>query len=133
MTQQLQPTIVSAVNDRAVLESNLLASSCLNCEHQHQIILQEGFTSAARAYNDALDRASNEIVVFVHQDVFLPESWLESLDCSLQLLAESDPDWGVLGCWGVTSAGIGVGHVYTPGQGVIGRAFRHPQPVQTLD
>jgi glycosyl transferase family 2 len=133
MNSPLKVTFVSAVNDRNILQKNLLASPCLADNSPHQIILQEWFTSASRAYNDALSRAANEIVVFIHQDVFLPKPWLESLAVSLRLLSERDPDWGVLGCWGVTTFAKGFGHVYTPGQGVIGKAFHHPEPVQTLD
>lgn len=126
-------TFVVAVNSHEVLNSNLLASPSLQRPRGHQLIVQEGFTSAAKAYNDALDRSVNEIVVLVHQDVFLPGPWLSQLDCAVKLLAQHDPVWGVLGCWGVRQDGQGFGHVYSPGQGVIGRAFEHPVPVQTLD
>jgi hypothetical protein len=133
MDSTLPITFVVAMNDRDVLGKNLLASPCLQGAHPHQLIIQEGFCSAATAYNDALSRATNEIIVLVHQDVFLPTSWLAQVNTALESLAEEDPEWGVLGCWGVNHAGEGLGHVYTPGQGVIGKSLRDPVRVQTLD
>jgi len=129
----LQVTFVVAVNNTGILKCNLLASPCLQGAHGHQLICQERFASAAQAYNDALDRAVNDIVVFVHQDVFLPEGWLLRLETAINTLAKDDPEWGVVGCWGVTERGEGFGYVHTPGQGVIGRAFERPHAVQTLD
>lgn len=126
-------TFVVAVNDRRVLQTNLLASPCLGNSNHHEVILQEGFSSAAEAYNDALLRARNELVVFIHQDVFLPESWERDLYRSLQYLSRIDTEWGVLGCWGVNEHGQGFGHLYTTGEGVIGDASLCPAPVQTLD
>lgn len=129
----MELTFVVAANDRATLSTNLLASPCLRQHCCHELLVQEGYKSAAAAYNEALDRADHEIVVLVHQDVFLPEDWVPQLEAALKALAVSDPTWGVLGCWGVTEAGAGKGHVYTPGEGIVGQSFRKPEPVQTLD
>jgi hypothetical protein len=133
MASPLTVTFVVAVNSHEVLRSNLLASTCLLGTHPHQIILQEGFRSAAQAYNNALNNSINEVVVFAHQDVFLPDNWLLELGASLDFLAKSDPGWGVLGCWGHAQQGQGHGYVYTNGHGVDGHPFEHPIPVQTLD
>lgn len=133
MVPPLEVTFVVAVNNREVLDSNFLASPCLQGSHGHQVLIQEGFGSAAKAYNNALDRSVHDIVVFVHQDVFLPDAWLPQLRTSLQVLAQKDPNWGVLGCWGNIQQGAGFGHVYTTGHGSDGFAFEHPIPVQTLD
>jgi hypothetical protein len=133
MTLTNQITIVVATNDRDILERNLLASSCFRSAHGHQILVQEGFSSAAEAYNDGLQRSTNELVVFVHQDVFLPEGWMCRLDRTLQQLEKTDPAWGVLGCWGAKENGEYRGHVYSSGWGVLGEGFESPEPVQTLD
>lgn len=126
-------TFVVAANNDDVLGKNLLVSPSLSPNEPHQLIVQKGFTSAAKAYNAALKNCVNDLVVFVHQDVFLPDPWLSSLQLALDNLSKKDPAWGVLGCWGLKEDGEGVGHVYTPGLGVIGRSFEHPVPVQTLD
>jgi hypothetical protein len=126
-------TFVVTVLDRKVLANNMLASPALRQPHKHQIIVQEGFASAAKAYNDGLRRAENELVVFLHSDVYLPETWFSQLECALQHLDRSDPAWGVLGCWGATRDGQYRGHVYSTGWGMLGTAFERPQRVQTLD
>lgn len=126
-------TFAVAVNNRAVFRNNFLASSCLRRPHNHEILAQEGFTSAARAYNDAIDRSANDLIVFVHQDIFLPGRWLQQLTLALDWLRNSDPRWGVAGSYGKTVDGRGWGHVYSSGRGVIGKPLERPVPVQTLD
>lgn len=128
-----QVTFVVAVNNREVLKNNLLASPCLRKPCRHQIIIQDGFNSAAKAYNDAIDRSQNDLMVFVHQDVILPEQFLNQLEDSLQYLEEKDPTWGVLGSYGETQTQGGRGRVYQSGPGAIGTALECPAPVQTLD
>lgn len=126
-------TFVVAVNNRQVFEDNFLASPCLRGTHNHEIIVQEGFGSAAKAFNYALDRVSNELVVFCHQDVYLPEGWLGDLRRALDYLAIHDPKWGVLGCSGITVDHEHWRYLYSSGLGVSGTALEHPMPVQTLD
>lgn len=126
-------TFVVAVNDRRVLTDNFLASPCMRGPGQHEVLLQEGFGSAAAAYNAAIDRSAGEVIVFCHQDIFLPEPWMSQLQRALDRLQVQDPEWGVLGCGGVTRDGCGRGHIYSTGAGVLGQAFDAPAPVQTLD
>ena len=128
-----QITFVAAVNDREVLAQNLLASPALSGQHKHQILIQENFPSAAKAYNDALQKAENDLVVLIHQDMLLPAAWRSQLDRALRQLEETDPKWGVLGCFGAKANGEHVGHVFSSGLGVLGKPFEHPMPVQTLD
>lgn len=125
-------TFVAAVNDRDVCGANLLASPCLS-EECNELILQEGFPSAASAYNDAMERAEHDPVVFVHQDVYLPEGWTSKLERALDFLKRHDPNWGVIGCFGVTGAEEEQGHVFTTGWGLVGSPFYAPMRVRTLD
>jgi glycosyltransferase involved in cell wall biosynthesis len=126
-------TFVVPVNDRAILEKNLLLSPGLKRPDGPRLLVQEGFRSAAAAYNNAIDKATNDFVIFVHQDVYLPESWLSDLQIALGFMDQIDPAWGVLGCWGITERGQARGFLYTTDQGVIGDSFKEPVPVQTLD
>jgi hypothetical protein len=130
-TQKL--TFASAINDRELFASNFLASPIFAGSHPHQIIVQSSFPSAAKAYNDAIDRSKNEIIVFAHQDMVFPASWLTDLERALNNLDRIDPNWGVLGCFGETADAQGRGHVYMPGLGIVGAPSENPQPVQTLD
>jgi hypothetical protein len=124
-------TFAVAVNNRELFETNFLASPCFTKPHDHQILVQENFDSAAKAYNDAIGRSVNDLIVFCHQDIVFPKSWLSQLERALCLLNLTDPRWGVLGCYGVTQNNEGRGHVYS--FGVHGESFEHPLPVQTLD
>ncbi len=133
MSSLTSVTFVVAVNNRALCNANFLVSPCLRPPHDHQTLLQENFSSAAVAYNDAIERAVNDLVVFCHQDVLLPEAWLLQLKRALDHLEIDDPKWGVLGCYGETLNDNGRGHIYSSGRGVMGRPFDHPATVQTLD
>jgi Glycosyltransferase like family len=125
-------TFVVAVNKKDILERNFLASPCLIGAHPHQIILQENFTSAAAAYNDAIDESVNDLIVFCHQDMFFPSQWMSQLEDALECLKVRDPNWGVLGCCGITADGEYRGYVYSSGVEIIG-APSEPAEIQTLD
>jgi hypothetical protein len=133
MLQTKNITFAVATNNRKTLESNFLSSRCFGPSHPHQILLQEGFSSAARAYNHAIDRSVNDLIVFAHQDIIFPASWLNQLERVLKDLEVEDPNWGVLGCFGQTHDDSGRGYIYSSGLGVIGEPFRPPAPVETLD
>ncbi len=125
-------TFVVAVNKRDILQANLLASPCLLGPHPHQIILQENFPSATAAYNDAIEKSANDLIVFCHQDMFFPLSWISELQQTIRSLEARDPNWGVLGCCGITSDGQYRGYVYSSGVEIIGGPGE-PAEIQTLD
>jgi GT2 family glycosyltransferase len=127
-------TIVAAVNDQTVLARNLLLSPDIASGRQSDLLLKEGFRSAAAAYNSAIDEAGNDILVFVHQDVYLPENWFDAVSRAISSLDDAGIAWGVLGSFGVrgdTSGGWG--RVYTTGRGLHGRVIHGAEPVETLD
>jgi hypothetical protein len=127
-------TIVVAVNDRQVLAQNLLRSPDLDGDHQHQVIVREGYPSASLAYNSGLDEAQNDLVVCVHQDVYFPEGWFARLATLVEQWRPSGAPWGVLGCFGsCRSVSGGVGRVYTSGKGWHGKAVTAPERIETLD
>ncbi|SRR5579871_918122 len=126
-------TFVTAANNQQTLKANLLASPCFRAGHPHQIIVQEGYSSATRAYNDAIEKSVNDLIVFTHQDIIFPEAWLGQLEEALRYLDASDPNWGVLGCYGETRDEGAHGYVYSPGPGFVGKPFDRPEQVQTLD
>ena len=126
-------TFVTATNDRAILESNFLASPCLAPGSPHQVLIQEGFPSASLAYNDAIDQSVNDLIVFAHQDILFGTRWVEDLRRALDHLERTDPNWGVLGCYGETLDDHGRGYILSSAQGILGKPFEQPEPVQTLD
>jgi len=125
-------TIVSAVNNDSVLNSCLLASPGIG--DKCDVILQRSYSDASIAYNEAISRAKTNLVIFAHQDVFFPEGWLERLGGIIADLEKSDPNWGVLGVWGVSENGVPSGHVYCMATGrILGHDNTPPTPVMTLD
>jgi Glycosyltransferase like family len=128
-------SIVVAVNNRQVLKNNLLQSPDLAAGSMpHQIIVREGFASAGAAYNSGLAEATNDLVAFIHQDVYLPAGWVQAVLESVRALDAKHAPWGVLGCFGVQeSTHNGVGEIYSTGWGLQGERISQPARVETLD
>jgi hypothetical protein len=133
MPESTPITFVIAVNSQNIFQNNFMASPCFRGSHPHQVLVQTGFPSAAKAYNDAIDRSTNDLIVFAHQDILFPETWLSDLRRALDSLQETDPRWGVLGCYGEALQEGGRGYIYSGGLGIMGKPFNSPAPVQTLD
>lgn len=124
--------IIAAVNNDEVLNSCLLASPDLHSGIQ--VNIQRGAKSAAEAYNAGIKATTAEIMVFVHQDVYLPQGWLDILNDTLKKIEKQDSNWGVLGLYGKDRMNNGHGHVYSTGlQRVLGKSFSGIIEVETLD
>jgi hypothetical protein len=116
-----------------VYEQNFAISPCLKDSRVREVIVQQGFSSATLAYNDAIAKAQEDILIFCHQDMYFPEAWLDDLQQSIRMLEKTDPSWAVLGCWGVTEDGKGIGYIHSFGHGTLGAPFTVPQRINTLD
>ena len=124
---------VVAVNDQQVFEANFARSPILRKTGTH-VVVRCGFASASAAYNSGMSLGTNELVVFCHQDVYLPAAWSDWLTTATAQLAASDPRWAVLGVFGATASGLPMGHVWSSGlQKVLGDKFNAPVPVVSLD
>lgn len=125
--------IVAAVNDDAVLAANLLRSP-LVAQGAAALFVQRGYASAGRAFNAALVRCTADVVVIVHQDVYLPAGWERQVEAAIARLERIDPAWAVLGLYGVTAAGRQVGCVWSSGlEALCGARFDEPVRVDSLD
>jgi len=125
-------SLIVAVNDQRVFESNLLTSPDLDggC----QIVPKHGFPSASKAYNAGIFEAVHDVLVFAHQDVYLPHGWLNSLRVALARLVAVDPHWGVVGVYGIARAGGAAGYVYSTGIGAfLGKPFVELLEAESLD
>ena len=100
-------SFLTCVSDGPTLESNLLRSPCLIDGPPHAVVAVKNCPSAAAGLNLGLERAELELVVCVHQDVFLPAGWDR---CFMQQLQESERRFGSIGVAGV----YGVGEVLEP-------------------
>ncbi len=123
---------IVACNDDDVLNSTLLSSPDLS--KQIEVNIQKNALCAAEAYNSGIDQTENEIMVFVHQDVYLPKGWIQNLKTTLEILNEKDRNWGVLGLYGKDHSNVGVGYVYSTGlKRHLGQIFNGVKIVETLD
>lgn len=97
-------SFVVAVNDRDELRHNLLSSPvAASPDHEWILVENEGnrrHSNISKLYHEAMGRARNDLVFFLHQDVFLPEGWEERLFAQLAEVEGRDPLWGVVGAVG---------------------------------
>jgi arylsulfatase A-like enzyme len=106
---ELEPaSFIVAVNDWQELEVNLLASPVASSP-RHQWVLVDNrdnraYDGISRLYFEAAERAENDLLFFMHQDLFLPEGWEERAAMALRDLKRRDPRWGVLGAVGAIPA-----------------------------
>lgn len=127
-------SLVVASNDEQVLRTNLLLSPAI--DRDCEIIIERGAESAGQALNRGLERASSDIVVFAHQDVYLPCDWTWQLFRAIQHIEASGHAWGVLGVFGMTrdTRPIPFGYCYSTGlRNILGAPFPSPVPARTLD
>lgn len=133
-------TFVVAVNDEEELQNNLLASPVARSTAHEWLLIENHdnlkYDGISQLYYEATQRATHDLVFFVHQDVFLPEGWEARLFTRLRELEEIDPRWGVLGAVGALPPADGSpkelrGHWCDPS----GYYLRGPLPaeVQSLD
>ena len=106
--------IAAAVNNEEILRDNLGASPVFQ-DAGLALRAERGHDSAGRAYNHALDRTEAEIVVFAHQDVYLPEAWCRKLRAAIETLEARRENWAVLGIVGVDRSGALVGRSWSNG------------------
>ena len=129
----LDLSIVAAVNDEEILARNLLQSPVLR-SGQTRLHVYRNQPSAACAYNLGLEETDSELIAFVHQDVYLPTSWLAFLQRAVSVLNIQDPDWAVLGVYGLGRDGRHVGQTWSSGLGCeLGRPLPAPTPVVGVD
>lgn len=124
-------SVVVACNNEQVLTSSLRASPDFSAA---EFSIQRGAVSAAAAYNRGIDSTNGDLLIFAHQDMYLPAGWMARLQACVRQLELDDPDWGVIGAFGVDGRGDGHGYLYSTGlQREVGESFSGCREVQTLD
>lgn len=125
-------TFVSCVNKAEVAKSCLLASPCLARERGHQLILLNGMPSAGAGVRWGAKLARNPWMVFLHQDVYLPEGWDVQFIAGLKAAISMFPPLAIAGVYGVRADGGHVGHVYDRGRW-LGGHMESAERVRSLD
>ncbi len=100
-TDAVPLSFVTCVSDESILQANLLASPCLHPGSPHDVGAIRGASSAAAGLNQGLEWAEHELVVCVHQDVYLPRGWDRRLVRRYRLAEARFGPIGVAGVYGV--------------------------------
>jgi hypothetical protein len=124
---------IAAVNNPDILASNLAASRDLQAE-PFRLHVQFDAPSCSIAYRRGLVESDAEIVVFAHQDVYLPDGWVGLLSQRIEQLDRLDPNWGVAGLFGVGEDGQHHGRSWSTGLGrQLGIPSDAPVPALCVD
>ncbi len=122
---------ICASHKEEVLKQNLLRSPILE---KYPIKFQKGFTNICKAYNKANSKA--DIQIYVHHDVYLPETFENDLMNGIAEIDNIDPNWGVIGVAGVVCIDdtTKVSYGYLSDRGTTwGNKKGLPHEVDTLD
>ena len=128
-------TVGACINDPDVLRENLFASPCLN-SGRHETLTVENAPSAGDGLNALIARANHELVVLAHQDVYLPDWWIDRLWRQYDMARRDTGDRvGVMGVYGLNITPCGIrhcGHVVDR-EFLLDEATPLPVPVDSLD
>ncbi|GGX48686.1 hypothetical protein GCM10007385_15900 [Tateyamaria omphalii] len=125
--------VAVATNNDTILNDNLLRSPMIKDGIVGTEIVRDA-PSASIAYNTALDNTTASIVIFAHHDVYFPHGWDELLRQRIAEVDAIDPNWAVLGAFGIGLTGAEYGPVWSTSLGrIVGSVPETPQPVQSYD
>lgn len=133
--QALEISLVCCVNRHDVFEGCLVESlSRAGMTERAEIIPIDNRSnqySVPQALNVGIEKSRAPIVVCCHQDVRMPDGWLDRFLTQIALVEAKDRQWGVAGVMGIRVNGAFAGHIQDPHTS---RSFgRLPQRVQSLD
>jgi hypothetical protein len=121
---------VSCISQPAVAQRYLQASPCLQAGG-HRLVMHANAPSAADAINPVLDSGPKaRWLVWLHQDVFLPQGWDSQFAQSISQALQQWPRLAVVGVYGLRGAGAQAqraGHVLDRGQ-----LLQEPAPLPCL-
>lgn len=125
-------TIAAAVNSDETLATCLLASPEIDSVHDLHTL--KGCSSAASAYNQAIELAQTDHVLLCHQDVYFPAGAIASIVRQIEWLNQHRADWAVAGVIGLDGSMELSGVIWSSGLSkVIGREVPQPVPTFAID
>jgi hypothetical protein len=96
--------------------------------------VERGAPSAAIAANRGLDATDADVIVFTHQDVYLPPGWELVLRARIAEVESRDRDWALIGATGITLGGRVSGPVWSSSLGAVaGFVPIEPVAAQSFD
>jgi SAM-dependent methyltransferase len=134
-TPETPLSLVACVSDEATLQANLLSSPCLGPGSPHEVLLARRCPDAAAGLNEGIARARHEIVVCLHQDVYLPRGWPQRFVAQYRRAEAAFGRVGVAGVYGVSwdkTRTVAAGRVVDRDR-LLAPAGTGPALVETLD
>lgn len=126
---------VSCISQPAVAQRCLQASPCLQAGG-HRLVMYANAPSAADAVNPVLDgHPRARWLVWLHQDVFLPQGWDSQFTQAISQALQQWPQLAVVGVYGLRGAGAQAhraGHVLDRGK-LLQETAPLPYLVDSLD
>ena len=98
-------SFIACVNDEAQFAENLAASPCFHGTDPEELIVVRGAPSAAEGLAAGIGRARHDLVVLVHQDVYLPNGWVSRFLHQWDRAQAEFGEIGVAGVYGVSHTG----------------------------
>ena len=96
-------TFVACVNDEDQLAANLARSPCFAPGSTHELLTFRHCANAAEGLNAGIAQAAHDLVVLVHQDVYVPAGWPARLRHQWAVASAAGGDIAVAGVFGVRS------------------------------
>ncbi|MDZ5146128.1 hypothetical protein [Microbacterium testaceum] len=125
--------VVSPVNEPETLRRCLAASPDI-ASGRVRITTVDSAPSAVAVIADALQNLEAPIIIYAHQDVYLPSGFFETLAHQLDALDERAPGWALVGAIGRDSAQNDHGEVWSTDRGkVVGKPIVGPAAVDCVD
>lgn len=93
----VEASVVCLRNNLDVFQRNLGSSKFLQ---NRDVVIVENAKSAGSGLNWGIMQAVNDLIVMVHQDVWLPDSW--EMDFEIALARLDSRRWGIAGAAGMT-------------------------------
>lgn len=100
-------SFVVLATDRVVLADNLMSSAIFKGQHPHQILVLEAQTSVGEALENGIQQAQHAWVVYVHQDVYLPQGWDQRFCQQVTEAASQVAQAGLFGVYGIQRRNTG--------------------------
>ncbi|WP_033376748.1 glycosyltransferase [Porphyrobacter sp. AAP82] len=126
-------SLIAAVNNDEILAGCLARSPDVVSGRLNLTVIR-GARCMAEAYNEGLATTRAKYALMAHQDVYLPQGWLDIAMEKIAALNVAHPDWMVAGPYGVRKDGSHIGRVWDVGIGrELGTVGFAPTPIVSLD
>jgi hypothetical protein len=120
-------------NNDAVLRHNLERSPML-ASGAVRLVVQRNPETAARGINRLIEVIDAPVIVLAHDDVYLPRGWDALLARRIAEVAARDPDWALIGSYGLGEDRWHYGPVWSSSIGaVLGRVAPGPVAAHSFD